>query len=173
MGGTCIIDSLFSRLASVGDTVRAPRPDARPEAMLCRLLPDELGVCARFGLPLDAGLPLGVFGSWSLGGGCRLLTFACLLAVVAVSVDIRGSSAPADAEGWMVVRLALVRLLCLAKLGWLTSEGVVGICSLLFLCLSIMLVISPGPTLFLGGLAAPVAAGGGCILPAGACGIVL
>lgn len=46
MGGACIIDILFNRLASVGLMVRAPKPLARPEMVDCRLLlpPEEVGV---------------------------------------------------------------------------------------------------------------------------------
>ena len=63
MGGACIMLILFSLLASVGLMVRAPRPEARPDAMDCRLLPDEDGVSALFWLLfLDDLLLLGVFG---------------------------------------------------------------------------------------------------------------
>lgn len=72
---------LFNLLASVGLIVRAPSPDARPDAAMdCRRLPDEDGVCARWPPalgPLDDDL-LGVFGSEpppsERGGGWRDFT---------------------------------------------------------------------------------------------------
>ena len=61
IGGAILI--LFSLRASVGLTVLAPRPEARPEAARdCRLpVPEEEGVCARSLLFL-LGADLGVFG---------------------------------------------------------------------------------------------------------------
>ena len=47
IGGACIIEILFSLLASVGLIVLAPRPEARPDAAIdCRRFPDDDGVCA-------------------------------------------------------------------------------------------------------------------------------
>ena len=45
IGGACIILILFSLLASVGLIVRAPSPDARPDAAVdCLRLPEDVGV---------------------------------------------------------------------------------------------------------------------------------
>ena len=44
IGGGFIMLILFNLLASVGLIVLAPNPDARPEAMDCRLLPEDDGV---------------------------------------------------------------------------------------------------------------------------------
>lgn len=65
IGGACIMDNRFKRRVSVGLMVRAPRPDIRPDAMDCRLLPEEEGVCARRLLPFDIGRELGVLTSGS------------------------------------------------------------------------------------------------------------
>lgn len=133
IGGTCIIESRLSRRVSVGLIVLAPRPLALPEAAIdWRLLPDEDGVVERMSLftllfPGDRP-PAGVFGSGSRGGGCRLLTLAWREAVVAVKVEVRGSSAPAEALGWIVVRLALFRLLDRA------NEALVGSAAVLVGC---------------------------------------
>ena len=99
IGGACIMLIRLSRLASVGLMVRAPRPDALPDAIDCLLLPDEEGVCALFWPDFDAFTLFGVFGfsEESRGAGCRLLTLFCLDCVVGVKVVTRGSSAPADA----------------------------------------------------------------------------
>ena len=159
MGGGCIILLRCCRFASVGLTVLAPSPEARPDASDCRLLPDEEGVCALFWLAFEAGLPFeGVFGScWSRGGGCRLLTLFCRDCVVAVSVERRGISGPADVEGWMVVRLALLKLLVRASAGFVLGSEV-GICCPLLPF--IILVSRPGPTDFRGGFAAGPGGGG-------------
>jgi len=64
IGGAFIMLIRFSLLASVGLMVLAPNPEARPDAVDCRLLlPDEEGVCARLGLPFETGRGLGVSGS--------------------------------------------------------------------------------------------------------------
>lgn len=127
MGGAAI-DILLSRRASVGLTVLAPNPLALPDTVDCRLLPDEDGVCSRFWPLFETGLSFGVSGS-ARGGGCRLLTLFARDCVVAVNVDRRGSSAPADAEGWMVVRRALLRLLVRARDDLrFGSTGVEGAC---------------------------------------------
>jgi len=160
----------LSLLASVGLTVRAPRPDARPEAIDCRLPLPEDGVWALFwpvlaDLPLD-GVDVRSFGSGSRGGGCRLLTLFCRDCVVAVKVDRRGSSAPADAEGCIVLLLAFDKLL-FREIPGFDRGSAVCCCPLLPF---IMLVISPGPTLFLGALV-----GAGAMLEEAAldCGTVL
>jgi len=93
-----------------------------------------------------------------------LLTLFARDCVVAVSVDMRGSSAPAEAEGWRVVRRALLRLLLRARLA--ESAGVVGVWPCVMPFLSPMrFVIKPGPTLFLGGLLPlPIAGSEGTVL---------
>lgn len=126
IGGGFTVLILFSLLASVGDIVLAPSPEARPEANDCRLLPDEEGVCALsfrtflaavFVAVFDVGVAVTSFGSF--GAVERLFTLFCLLCVVAVSVDTRGNSAPDTAAvGWIVVRLLLFdKLLFLASAG--------------------------------------------------------
>lgn len=78
------------------------------------------------------------------------MTLFCRDCVVAVKVDTRDGSAPADAGGCIVVRLAFERLLVRE------TSGLDGASPLLFCCPApfIMLVMRPGPTLFLGGLEA-------------------
>lgn len=172
-GGACIMDILFRRRASVGLIVRAPKPDARPETVDWRLLPDEDGVLARLGFPFETGRELGVFGSGSRGGGCRLFTLFARDCVVAVTVDKRGSSAPADVDGCIVVRLEdLVRLFVRASEDFSVESGALGNGCDAFLP-SIMDAITPGPRDFLGArLPAPTGGGAG---PAGGgpCGAVL
>jgi hypothetical protein len=95
IGGACIMEILFSLLASVGLIVLAPSPDARPEAAIdCRRLPDEDGVCALWLPPFEESFDLlGVFGSEpppsERGGGCKDLTLFCRDCVVACSVETR------------------------------------------------------------------------------------
>lgn len=146
IGGACIIDSRFNRRASVGLIVLAPRPEALPEMVDWRLLPDDDGVCARLGVPLaELRLP-GVLTSGSLGGGWRLFTLFARDCVVAVKVDIRGISKPPMAEGCIVVRRdALLRLPFLARAGFrIDSEWLEGSGWLVFLP-SIIDEMSPGP----------------------------
>lgn len=172
-GGACIMDILLRRRASVGLIVRAPRPDARPETVDCRLLPDEDGVVARLGFPFETGREVGVFGSGSRGGGCKLLTLFARDCVVAVTVEERGSSTPANVDGCMVVRLDdLVRLFVRASEEFMVESGALGKGCDAFLP-SIMDAITPGPRDFLGArLPAPTGGGAG---PAGGgpCGAVL
>lgn len=172
-GGACIMDILLRRRASVGLIVRAPRPDARPETVDCRLLPDEDGVVARLGFPFETGREVGVFGSGSRGGGCKLLTLFARDCVVAVTVEERGSSAPANVDGCMVVRLDdLVRLFVRAIEDFKVESGALVKGCDAFLP-SIMDAITPGPRDFLGArLPAPTGGGAG---PAGGgpCGAVL
>ena len=100
MGGGFAADMRLSRLASVGLIVLAPKPLTRPEATDWRLLLDvEVGVVARYTVAFPGDRPPPALKSPSLMTGTTLLTFACRDCVVAVSVDTRGSSAPADAEG--------------------------------------------------------------------------
>ena len=90
------------------------------------------------------------------GGGCRLLTLFCLLCVVAVRVETRGSdSAPAEAEGWMVVRRVLLRLVLRESPPGLEVESADCCCELPLT----MFASSPGPTDFLGCFAAAAAVG--------------
>ena len=64
IGGGFIMLILLSLLASVGLMVLAPSPEARPDAIDCRLLPDDEGVWARFWFDFEADFVLeGVFGS--------------------------------------------------------------------------------------------------------------
>lgn len=80
--------------------------------------------------------------------GTTLLTFACRDCVVAVSVDTRGSSAPADADGCSVVRLAFPRLSLRTGIGLDESGGTGGpACGTGFR--SMMLLNRPGPIDFL------------------------
>ena len=100
IGGGLAADRRLSRLASVGLIVLAPKPLIRPEATDWRLLLDvEVGVVARYTDVFPGDRPLAALESPSLMTGTTLLTFACRDCVVAVSVDTRGSSAPADADG--------------------------------------------------------------------------
>lgn len=78
--------------------------------------------------------------------------------VVAVRVDIRGRSAPAETDGWIVVRLTLLRLLVRANADLRGDSAVlvvvfVGDCCCPALPLTI-LVSRPGPIDFRGGFAA-------------------
>jgi hypothetical protein len=156
IGGAMLI--LFNRRASVGLMVRAPRPEALPEAMDCRLPPEEVGVCDRLWLALAVLPPVGVFGSvGSLAGGCKLLTLFCRDCVVAVTVDILGNSAPAETEGCIVVLLALLRLLVLANADLRGDSGAIVVVVAEDCCPELpltILVSSPGPTDFRGGWAA-------------------
>ena len=69
--------------------------------------------------------------------------------MVAVSVDTRGISAPADADGWTTVRLGLPELTLRTTDGFEDSGGTGGpVCGTGFL--SIMLLNKPGPMDFLG-----------------------
>ena len=113
---------------------------------------------ARFSVLLDDDdfALLGVlFGSgWSRGGGWRLFTLFCRDCVVAVSVETRGSSAPAAAPGWMVERL-----LPLLRLELWVSAGFVEVSAAAMDDANALLgfaavVVTPGPRDFRGGLAA-------------------
>ena len=59
---------------------------------------------ARFAFPFETGRVLGVERSASGGGACRLLTLFALECVVAVAVAKRGTSAPAEVDGIIVLR---------------------------------------------------------------------
>lgn len=121
------MDSRLRRRASVGLIVRAPKPDARPETVDCRLLSDEDGVVAGVGFPFETGREFGVLGSGSRGGGCKLFTLFARDCVVAVTAEIRGSSAPADVDGCIVVRLDdLVRLFVRASEDLNIESGALG-----------------------------------------------
>lgn len=154
IGGACIMLILFNLLVSVGEMVLAPRPDIRPFAVDCLLLPDEFGVFALLlvGRPVFAERCIGVFGSGSRGGGCMLF----VLFALGLMVDRRGRDASAEAGGLMVMRrLALDMLLVLARLGCEADTGIEAVCVWLGRLPSfIIVVIRPGPTLFLGGRAA-------------------
>ena len=161
IGGGFIVLSRFNLRASVGLMVLAPSPEARPDAKDCRRLPDDDGVCSPFCVFFDDGFgaaDVGVkAGSFcSRGAGCRLFTLFWRDCVVAVRVDVRDSSAPGRVEGAMVVRLLpLVRLLLRISDGFRplseAREADGSCCELLFFTI---LVIMPGPMLFLGCLAA-------------------
>lgn len=151
IGGGLTADSRFKRLASVGLIVLAPSPLIRPEAMDWRLLPeDEVGVVVRLigGFPGErAVVP---FASASLPPGGILLTFACRDCVVAVKVDTRGISAPADVDGCTTVRLPAPKLPLRTRDGLVDSGGTGGpsCCGTGFL--SMKLLKRPGPMDFLG-----------------------
>ena len=101
MGGGLAVDKRFSRRASVGLMVLAPNPLMRPEATDWRLLPPDavVGDFARVVKTLAGDLLTVAVTSPSLAAGCTLLTFACRDCVVAVKVEMRGASAPADVDG--------------------------------------------------------------------------
>ena len=82
----------------------------------------------------------------------------CRDCVVDVNVERRGSSAPEEAEGCIVVRLPLLRLPLRASAGFSEDSDPVGVC-----CPEApltMLVNKPGPTDFRGGFAADAAGTG-------------
>lgn len=150
IGGGWTDDNRFSRRASVGLIVLAPNPLIRPEATDCRLLlVDEVGVVARCTEIFAGDRAVMPLGSPSLPGIATLLTLAWRDCVVAVSVDTRGSSAPADAEGCTKVRLAAPKLPLRATDGLEDSGGTGGPdCGTGFR--SMILLNKPGPIDFLG-----------------------
>lgn len=144
------MDILLSRLASVGLIVRAPSPEARPEIVDWRLFPDEEGVWARFWLFFEVERALGVFGSGSRGGGCKLFTLFARDCVVAVNVAFRGSSAPAVVGCMVVRREALVRLLVRVWPAFNAESAAALESGWLAFLPSIMEAMTPGPTDFRG-----------------------
>lgn len=120
---------------------------------------DDVGVVARLTVTFAGDLPPTAIESISLVVGCTLLTFACRDCVVAVSVDTRGSSAPADADGWTVMRFPFPMLALRVTVGLDDSGGTGGpACGTGFL--SMKLLNNPGPIDFLGAFVG--FAGAGC-----------
>ena len=99
IGGGLTVDRRFSRRASVGLIVLAPSPLIRPEATDWRLLLIvDVGVVARGADAFPGDRRMAAVVSPSLPWIATLLTFAWRDCVVAVRVDTRGTSAPADAD---------------------------------------------------------------------------